>query len=262
MIVADRQHVVSSFTVVKGAMIQETYEVLAQWDLAHDKRANLDRLRRDNYIGAQSTNWLRDVAKVINRRLDPGDRDRPLVILARGGLPLEEWKPILLWHITRDEFLFRDFLVTWLFEAYDRGVYRIKPEDILEYLRTVGRRGGKTEHDWTTATSERVASGLLKMAADFGLLTGGPVKEFTHYHLPERSLTYLLRAVLNHEDGSASRMIESAEWRMFRMSPEDLTNELLRLHQFRQLQFEQAGSLVELSLDLKEPLQFAEGLVT
>ena len=30
---ADRQNVVSSFTVVKGAMIPETYEVLSQWDL-------------------------------------------------------------------------------------------------------------------------------------------------------------------------------------------------------------------------------------
>lgn len=262
MIVTDRQHVVSSFTVIKGAMIHETYEVLAQWDLDQDKRTNLDRLRSENYIGAQSTNWLRDVAKVLNRRLDPDGRDRPLVILARGGFPLEEWKPILLWHITRDEFLFRDFLVNWLFDCYDRGVYRIHPEDLLEYLRTVGRRGGETEHDWTTATSERVASGLLKMAADFGLLTSGAVREFTQYHLPERSLTYLLRAVLDHEDDSASRMIESPEWRMFRMSPEDLTSEMLRLHQFRQLQFEQAGSLVQLSLDLKEPLQFAEGLVT
>lgn len=262
MRVTGRQHVVSSFTVIKGAMIRETYEVLAQWDLEQDKRTNLDKLRGENYIGARSTNWLRDVAKVINRRFDPGGRDRPLVILARGGFPLEEWKPILLWHITRDEFLFRDFLITWLFDAYDRGAFRIHAEDLLEHLRTAGRRGGETEHDWTPATSERVASGLLKMAADFGLLTSGALKEFTRYHLPERSLTYLLRAVLYHEGGSANRMIESPEWRMFRMYPVDVTNELLRLHQFRQLQFEQAGSLVQLSLDRSDPLQFAKGLLT
>ena len=114
-----------------------------------DKRTNLDRLRQENYIGAQSANWLRDVAKVLNRRLDPDGRDRPLVVLAQRRLPPGEWKPILLWHITRDEFLLRDFLTTWLFDSYERGVYRIQPDDLLEYLATIGRRGGQTEHEWT-----------------------------------------------------------------------------------------------------------------
>lgn len=261
MIAVGRQQVVSSFTVVKGAMIPETYEVLARWDFSVGKRENLDRLRSENYVGAKSANWLRDVAKVLNRRLDPDVRDRPLAILAKGGLPIDEWKPILLWHITRDEFLFRDFLVNWLFDAYERGVYRIRPEDLHEYLTTVGRRGGRTEHTWTPATVGRVAAGLLKMAKDFGLLTGGAAKEFVHYHLPERSVGYLIRAVLAHEEGSAQRMLESPEWRMFLMREDDVTRELLRLHQFRALGFEQAGSLVQLTLAVESPLRFAEELV-
>ena len=80
-----RANVVSSFTAVKGAMIPETYEVLAQWDFELTKKANLDRLREQNYIGAHSANWLRDVAKVLNRRLDPDGRDRALVVLAKGA---------------------------------------------------------------------------------------------------------------------------------------------------------------------------------
>jgi hypothetical protein len=201
---------------------------------------------------------LRDVAKVLNRRLDPNDRDRALAILAQGGLPIDEWKPILLWHITRDEFLFRDFLVTWLFEAYEKGIYRIHPEDLHEYLTTVGHRGGLTEHAWTPSTLERVATGLLKMATDFGLLTGSLAKEFGRYHTPERSFGYLLRAVLAHESGSPSRMLESEEWRMYLMREDDVATELLRLHQFRALRFERAGSLVQLTLAVESPLHFAE----
>jgi hypothetical protein len=261
VIVAARQDVVSSFTVIKGSMVAETYKVLAQWDFDLSKKANLDRLREENYIAASSATWLRDVAKVLNRRLDPAGRDRPLAILAQGGFPLDEWKPILLWHITRDEFLLRDFLINWLFDAYERGLYRIAPDDLVEYLSTVRQRGGQIEHAWTNATTHRVAAGLLKLAADFGLLSGGTVKEFPRYHLPERSLTYLIRAILVHESGSAQRMLASPEWRMYLMSTDDLTNELLRLHQFRALQFEQAGSLVQLSLEVEAPLQFAEELV-
>ena len=38
-----RKNVVSSFTIIKGAMIEETYAVFAGWDLAQSKRQNLDR---------------------------------------------------------------------------------------------------------------------------------------------------------------------------------------------------------------------------
>ena len=118
-----RSHVASSFTLIKGAMIDETYAVFAAWDFALSKRENLDRLRRENFIGASTTTWLRDVAKVLNRRFDPNARDRALALLAKSGCPIDEWKPLLLWHITRDEFLLRDFLLNWLFPTFVSGTY-------------------------------------------------------------------------------------------------------------------------------------------
>ena len=83
---SSRANVASSFTVVKGAMIDETYAVFAAWDFARSKRENLDRLREENFIGASSTTWLRDVAKVLNRRFDPDGRDRALVVLGEERL--------------------------------------------------------------------------------------------------------------------------------------------------------------------------------
>ena len=62
--------------IVKGALIEETYVVFAGWDFTRSKRQNLDRLRETNFIGASSVVWLRDVAKVINRRFDPDSRKR------------------------------------------------------------------------------------------------------------------------------------------------------------------------------------------
>jgi len=256
-----RASTISSFTIVKGAMIPETYEVLARWDFEESKKANLDRLRDENFIGAKSSTWLRDVAKVLNRRLEPGGRDRALVILAKGGCSLDEWKPILLWHITRDEFLLRDFLINWLFVAYDEGAFRVRPQALHNYLKSIGTRGGETEHGWTGATLARVAAGLLKMSADFGMLRGGAVKEFAGYHLPERSLLYLLHAVLEREDDSPQRLVDSAEWRMYMMRSSDLESELLRLHQFRQLDYQVAGSLVQLTLPCGDPLAYAQEMV-
>ncbi len=255
-----RSNVVSSFTIIKGAMIEETYAVFASWNFARSKRENLDRLRRENFIGASSNTWLRDVAWVLNRRFDPDGRDRALVLLAKNGCDLDVWKPALLWHITRDEFLLRDFLQNWMFPAFDSGVFRVRPEELHDYLRGVGKRGGRTEHAWSEQTIKRVAAGLLKIASDFGLLRGSAVKEFATYHLPERSFLYFLHA-MREEKQSLSSVVTADDWRMFLMRPAEVEHEILRLHQFRKLDYQVAGSLVQLSLPCETSLEYAERMV-
>ena len=49
------------------------------------------------------------------------DPDKAARNLAKHGVSLDEWKPLLLWHMTRDEFLVRDFVETWLFGTYEAG---------------------------------------------------------------------------------------------------------------------------------------------
>lgn len=256
-----RAQVVSSFTVVKGSMISETYAVFQRWDFARSKRENLDRLRADNPIGARSMTWLRDVAKVLNRRFEPDARDRSLVTLAQGGCPLDEWKSLLLWHMTRDEFLVRDFLQNWLFPAHEARTARVRVEDVVPYLVGVGKVGAVTEHAWSEPTTKRVAAGLLKIAADFGLLRGRMAKEFTAFQLPERSVLYLLHAI-REETSSPGRIIASPDWRLFLMSPADVEAELLRLHQYHKLSYHVAGSIVELSLPCPDPASYAKMMVS
>lgn len=241
-------------------MIEETYAVFAAWDFSRSRRENLDRLREENFIRATSQTWLLDVAKVLNRRFDPAGRDRPLVLLAKAGWALDEWKPPLLWHITRDEFLLRDFLLHWLFPAFEAGAYRLRPEELHDYLRNIGERGGTTEHAWSEKTLKRVATGLLGLAADFGLLRGKQHKEFAPYHLPERSFLYLLHA-MRDETTSPRKVLDTADWRMFLMRQADVERELLRLHQFKKLGYEVAGSLVQLTLPCASSREFAERMV-
>jgi hypothetical protein len=254
---ASRANLVSSFTLVKGTMIPETFAVLQEWDPTATKKANLDRLRDENFIGVRSATWLRDVAKVLNRRFDPNNADRALVVLAKASMPAAEWNPILLWHITRDEFLLRDFLINWLYAEFESGALRPRPEDVIGFLDTIGERGGLTEHGWSETTRHRVAAGLLKAAADFGLLSGHAVKEFASFHLPERSFLYVLHA-LAETTQSASRIVTSPDWHMFLMDADDVERELLRLHQYRKLSYESAGTLGQLTLPFPTALAYAE----
>jgi hypothetical protein len=252
--------VVSSFTVIKGALIPETYQAFQNWDLEQPKRDNISRLKELNVFGAQSSNWLRDLGKVLNRRFEPSDRDRALILMAQAGVEHSIWRPLLLWHMTRDEFLVRDFLINWLEPQFRQGTFRIHVEDVMPYLREIEKQGltqdGKA---WSKATRSRVASGLLGIAADFGLLTGTVVREFAHYHLPDESFLYLLHTLVDLEM-NGSDVIQSPEWQMYLYQAEDVEQELLRLHQFRVLHYERAGSIVALSLPFGSAADYAESL--
>jgi hypothetical protein len=245
---ASRARVVSSFTIIKGALVTETYSAFANWDFSRSKQENLVLIEQDNVVGAQSVNWLRDIRKVLNRRFDPNERDRSLVELAQRGCPLEIWRPLLLWHMTRDEFLLGDFLKHWLYGQYVEGVFRLSPHEVLPYLKQFAERGDvEWSGAWTKTTTSRVASGLLAIAADFGLLSGTAIKRFASYHLPEASFIYLLYALAESE-ATARGVLDSPEWRLFLMSPDDVEREVLRLHQFHRLRYEAAGSLERLDL--------------
>jgi len=256
-LVTSNGKVVSSFSIIKGSLIPETYAAFAGWNLDETSRQNLDRLRTTNHIGARSAAWLEEVVSMLRARFDPAGRDRPLVLLAKSGCAVETWKPLLLWHMTRDDFLLRDFLIHWLYPAYEAGSYRLRPKDLRDFLLTLERRGGKFIRPWTEATLQHVARGLLKMAADFDLLKGSAVKEFASYHLPEVSFLYVLHALAEAEP-NARRIVESPEWRIYLMRQEDVERELLRLHQFRKLEYQVAGSLGQLRLPCATAADFAE----
>ena len=256
----DRSRVVSSFTIIKGSLIDETYAVFRSWDFDRSKLENLKSVRDGNTVAGTSSHWVRDVVKVINRRYDPDSRDRPLVELAKSALSREAWRPVLLFHMTRDEFLVRDFLGTWLYQQYEAGTYRVRKDDVLEYLDALsGVKDIEWSGSWTRATADRVAAGLLKIAVDFGLLTGSQHKEFASYHLPDESFLYLLHALMDSK-GNARAVLDSQDWRMFFMDASEVERGLLRLHQYRKLHFESAGSLAQLTLPHPSAAAYAREL--
>lgn len=251
---------VSSTSLIRGALVAETRAALAAWDLARPKRENLARLRETNPYGARSTSWAKKITAVLSQRFDPAGRDRPLVLLARGSCPVDVFRPVLLWHVARADALFHAFVVEWLYPAFDNGAHHVRPDELLAWVR--GRSGsvGEVQRRWSDATRRRVAEGMLKAAADFGLLTGTLHKEFASYHLPEPAFLYLLHA-MREEQPNPRKVLDSPDWRMFLMRPGEVEQQVLRLHQFRKLEYHAAGSLAELTLPCSSPREFAERMV-
>ena len=239
-------------------MIDETYAVFRSWNFARSREENLGEMKQTNSIGAASENWLRDVYKVLHRRFDPNGRDRALVELAQAGASYAIWKPILLWHMTRDEFLLRDFITRWLFNQHRDGALRVRSVDLHPYLLSLVQ-DGLVEEEWKQSTLERVAAGLVRIAADFELLSGSQARTFGSYHLPDDSFLYLLHAFMETSP-NAYEVVHNDDWKLFLMDADDVERELFRLHQFRRLHYETAGSLAQLSLPCDSALAYAREL--
>lgn len=239
---------ISSFSIIKGSLIEETYAAFQSWDLSQSKSENLRHIREQNRVGAKSSSWLQDITRCIGCRFEPEGKDRSLVILAQKGCEREVWKPILLWHRAQNEFLVRDFLTEWLYQRYREGPYRLRTEDVVLYIKGLSKRKDiQPPPSWTESTIARVSSGLLRMAVDFGLMAGKVTREFISYPLPEHSFLYLLHA-MSEVERSPRGVIESSDWHLYLMGCVDVERELLRLHQFHKLRYDVAGSIVELAL--------------
>jgi hypothetical protein len=217
---------------------------------------NLKRASELNTPAADNEGWLKEVIATISSRWRSESRLPTLIELAQRA-SFDVWRPCVLWHIGQGDELYYRFATEWLFDEYEAGAYQLRTADVMPFVEEVmlSRASGKK------ALSEyglkRAARDLLRMASDFGLLKGSPLREFNSHHLPEESFLYLLHTMYE-EHGNAYDLVHSTDWRLFLMNTADVERELLRLHQFRKLRYEVAGSLVDLALPCNSAAEFVE----
>ena len=161
---------------------------------------------------------------------------------------------------SRTDPVVHEFFAEWLFREHAEGVHRLTTAAAVGFLTEWVMSHLGVERQWSPANLQRSAASLLKMGVDFSLLKGSRFKEFSTYHLPEQSLMYLLHAMMD-QLGNAGKVLESPDWHMFLMTRQEVEAELYRLHQFRKLHFESAGSLAQLQLPCASAIEYVRRLV-
>lgn len=243
----------------KGVLAEETYRILACWDLAATLRQNLNRIREENPIGATNTAWLKEVAATLSNRFSSGDSIAPLVILAKGGFPIDKWKYCLLWHFHSTDGLFSSFMQEFLSPRIASGTVVFTTEDVMPYVDELQTRSvfGEKLSDYGV---RRMGRDLLRAAGEFGLLEGQARREFHHPVIPEDALLYAIHS-LWESTPNADRLIVSDRWHQFLLTTFQVEHELLNLHQFHRLRYERAGSIRELNLPHDSLVDFCKSLV-
>jgi hypothetical protein len=246
---------ISQRLIRKGALIEETYLLFGNWRDQFSLETNFDRVFHGNL---RTDAWRREVRTTLRRRFRDIDAARALILLARANYPLENWRYCLLLWIASQELLYGDFATSWLFEEYHSGRLQLRTEDAIRYIKLAW---GALNQDATSLSdygTQRTARDLLRMARDLGVLKGsGSVKTFSPIHLSDELAVYCCQAIADLEH-STTRIVESPMWRVFLMEPSEVHSMLLRLHQFKLLRYEFAGSLVQIQLPCASAYEFAE----
>ena len=251
----------STRLIRKGALISETRDVLSTWDFDRSVKDNLHQVVADHVLHAKSEAWMREMVVTLSSRFSamPPHELHSLGWLARAPVASDVWQACLLWHIGRVDTLYYEFAVDWLFQQFQNGIYLVRTEDCVPFVKACVKRQSRHKRELSEYGTVRAARDLLRMASDVGLLTPGTPKQFTHYHLPEDAFLYILHAI-HSSTGSVEKTVNRLDWRMYFMVPADVERELLRLHQFHKLHYEVAGSLAQLKLPCASVADYAREL--
>lgn len=150
----------------KGALVEETYRILASWNLEESLSANLRRIRKTNSVGAKNESWLREVTTTMSSRFAAGDSLAPLALLAKAQYPLERWRYCLLWHMGSTDGLFIRFMEEFLFPHYEEGIAAFDTGAVLPFIESV-------EQGKLLDTSEQSRIAELKKSRDHSRVSGG-----------------------------------------------------------------------------------------
>jgi hypothetical protein len=246
---------ISQRLIRKGALIEETYSLFKNWkdEISFDK--NFDLTFHGSF---RSEAWKKEIHSTLRRRFRDLKTARSLIVLARNGYDISDWKYCLHFYVAIHETLYRLFLATWLYPEYQCGRSSLRTEDVVQLVLSVWKSNSPESMPLSEYGAIRTARDLLRMARDFGLLEGeGSTKTFSFVHLSDELILYFCH-VISSEENSASRVSTSELWKLALISQDQVHAHLLRLHQYRKLEYQVAGSLVELTLPCASACEYAE----
>jgi hypothetical protein len=244
----------SSRLLRSGPLASETHQIFAKWRFEDDADTNLRR-GTTGHFGTRG--WEDEVRISVGVRVRDFARIAPLVRLAQGRMSFDDWRDCLrLWLVATEE-PFGTFVRDWLFLEREEGRSRVATSDVRAFVDFTWAGVGKA------ALSEdgraRAARDLMKTATDLRLLHPGKTRDIASPGIGDDAFVFLVHLIAGFE-GSAARVVDSPYWRSAFMRPDDVHAALLRLHQFRKLDYQVAGSLVQLSLPYGDAMACAEAM--
>ncbi|ANP46084.1 BrxA family protein [Candidatus Viadribacter manganicus] len=245
----------STRLVTVGMLVDESFRMARLWN---DQKSFDDNFESSLAGQFRSMSLEGAVKATLRRRFRAIEAASPVLLLAKQGMPFHEWRDCLRLLIGATEQPFRSFVTEWLFGEYVRGRYQVRSIDLHPFLAALWKEMARTKEP-TRYSFERTATGLIKGARDLGLLQGNKSNHaFAVTPLSDEVALFYVVFIAQVE-GSFSKVSTSLLWRLAMLGPAEVHALLLRLHQYKRLTYDVAGSLVALESKHRSIESFAKG---
>jgi hypothetical protein len=237
--------------VSKGAaLIAETRLLLREWNPGEDTGAFAARVLSRDLLGKATARRVHDIVQrcFAPRYLaPPGCPARHLKRLIEER-PSGDWfRDLCLIYCARADRLVRDAISVFLADAREEGRLTLTVEAAIAFL-VEAERNGMMSKPWATETKRKIARGLLKLLAEFGLLSNDSrkAKEIRVFNPHPLAVAYL--AFEMHFSGITDASIpEDDDWSLWLLNRESVRERLDELSRYGLWVFQAAGSVVRIS---------------
>lgn len=233
----------------KGALVEEASRIIA----ALNSGVSLETVRQQVHDGLILTqrSWSnrRRIWTLVQQRYLPASTDWIVSSLRnaydRGPQGREFITALYVLYSLKDRLTF-DFVTTTLWSKGYENRPVVTRNDVLDLLDRATAEQPQVRR-WSESTRIKLAGSILTALRDFGLLDGKQKKVLVRPILPLMTAEFLLRILI--AAGCAGRQVlEDPTWRLFLLSPTDVSTVLGKLAQSHVIRFEKAGTTIVLEV--------------
>ena len=240
-----------TIAICKGsALLEETRALLRAWKPSESSNEFSERVLREDLLGRMTAYRAREIVRRVfaRRYLRPDNQPaRLLKRLLEGGQPGQLFSDLCLLYSARNDDLIRDAVIHLYWPALSEGRLTLVPTHVVEFLRQAEREG-RIEDPWTEQVKLKVARGVLKAMADFGLLVevSRGRRELVHFWPTDRTIVFLAHDL--HFVGSTDAgVVDHKDWALFGLTRRDVASALDRLSGEGWWLAQVAGSVVRIT---------------
>lgn len=240
-----------TIAISKGsALLEETRALLRAWKSTESPTEFSDRVLREDILGRMTAYRARDIVRRVFARRYLRPNNQPALLLKRILEHTESgqlFSDLCLLYAARADGLIRDAITQLYWPALSAGRLALGPEYVVEFLRQAEREG-RISDPWSEQVKLKVARGVLKAMADFGLLVdvGRGRRELVHFRATDLTLVFLAYDL--HLSGSTDAgVVGHRDWALFGLTSKDAAFAIDRLSGAGWWLAQVAGSVVRIS---------------
>lgn len=236
--------------ISKGsALLNEMKALLRSWAPGESIKEFAERVVREDVLGKTTAQRAKDIVRRVfaNRFLVPDQAPAEcLQRLLLGNKSGQIFSDLCLLYSSRNDALQRDVIVSLYWPAVAEGHLFISPKDVVQFFRQAEEQG-RIPQPWSDAVKIKVARGLLRALAEYGLINEVRGKrEIAHYRPKNETIVFLAHEL--HLRGlSDAAVVAHVDWHLFGLKEREVIAAMDRLSVDGWWLAQAAGSVVRVS---------------